>query len=129
MLIYYANIPEETIYFVERLQSKNYSFLFFINLIVNFAFPFLSLMARNTKRYSIFLTIVCTVVICGHFLDFYLMVTPGVLAENGKFGIMEIGIALLYLSAFLHVVLTQLSKSSLIAINHPLMEESIHHHV
>lgn len=129
MLIYYANIPEETIYFVERLQSKSYSFLFFINLIVNFAFPFLSLMARNTKRYSIFLTIVCTVVICGHFLDFYLMVTPGVLAENGKFGIMEIGIALLYLSAFLHVVLTQLSKSSLIAINHPLMEESIHHHV
>jgi len=129
MLIYYANIPEETIYFVERLQTENYFALFFVNLIVNFAFPFIGLMARDAKRYPIFLKLVCCVLICGHWLDFYLMVTPGVLAEHGELGMMEIGSMLLYLSAFLHVVLTQLSKSPLVAINHPLINESIHHHV
>jgi hypothetical protein len=66
MLIYYANIPEETIYFLERLQSSNYMPLFFLNLILNFFFPFLGLMARNTKRYSIFLKIICTILVCGH---------------------------------------------------------------
>jgi len=100
-----------------------------VNLIVNFAFPFIGLMARDAKRYPIFLKIVCCVLICGHWLDFYLMVTPGVLAEHGELGMMEMGSMLLYLSAFLHVVLTQLSKSPLVSINHPLINESIHHHV
>ena len=41
LLIYYANIPEETIYFVERLDSDIYFPFFIVNLILNFFFPFL----------------------------------------------------------------------------------------
>jgi hypothetical protein len=33
------------------------------------------------------------------------MITPGVLAENGDLGFIEIGIALVYLSSFIHVIL------------------------
>ncbi len=128
MLIYYANIPEETIYFVERLSSDYYTPFFFANLVMNFFFPFLVLMTRDSKRHTIFLKVACSVVIIGHWLDFYLMVTPGTLAENGSFGLIEIGCALLYGSAFLFVILNQLSKASLVARNHPLLEESIHHH-
>jgi hypothetical protein len=47
LLIYYANIPEESIYFVERLQSDHYAPVFFLNLILNFFFPFLVLMTRD----------------------------------------------------------------------------------
>lgn len=128
MLIYYANIPEETIYYLERLQSSNYMPLFFLNLVLNFLFPFLGLMARNTKRYAIFLKIICMILICGHWLDFYLMVTPGVLAENGDFGFIEIGLALVYLSSFIHIILWNLSRAPLVPVQHPLISESIHHH-
>lgn len=128
MLIYYANIPEETIYFLERLQSSNYMPLFFLNLAINFFFPFLGLMARNTKRYSIFLKIVCIVLLCGHWLDFYLMVTPGVLSEYGDFGLIEIGSTLIYASSFIHVVLSNLSYVPLVSKKHPLIWESINHH-
>lgn len=128
LLIYYANIPEESIYFVERLASDYYSPIFFINLIMNFFFPFLVLMTRDSKRHTIFLKVVCSVVLAGHWLDFYLMVTPGTLQENGGIGLIEVGTALVYASAFLFVVLTQLSKASLVAKNHPMLEESIHHH-
>jgi hypothetical protein len=52
LLIYYANIPEETVYFVERLKSGQYAWVFFLNIILNFIFPFLVLMTfRDSKRH------------------------------------------------------------------------------
>ena len=128
LLIYYANLPEETIYFVERLSSDYYSGFFFANLFMNFFFPFLVLMTRDSKRHTIFLKAVCTVVLAGHWVDFYMMVTPGVLKENGTFGLVEIGTYILYGAAFLFVVLFNLSKAPLIAKNHPMLGESLHHH-
>ncbi len=129
LLIYYANIPEESVYFVERLTSDQYAPVFYVILIMNFFFPFLALMTRDAKRHTIFLKIVCSVVIIGHWLDFYLMVTPGTLKESGGFGFLEIGMAMVFGVAFLFVVLSGLAKMPLIAKNHPLLEESIHHHI
>lgn len=129
MLIYYSNIPEETVYFVERLTSDHYSIVFFVNLILNFFFPFLVFMPRDSKRHTVFLKIVTIVVLIGHWFDFYLMVTPAVLKENGGFGLLEIGMAIIFGVAFLFVALTGLSKYPLVAKNHPMLKEAEHHHV
>lgn len=129
MLIYYGNIPEEAIYFAERLTNDLYSPVFYLNIILNFFFPFLVLMTRDSKRHGTFLKIVCTVVLFGHWLDFYLMVTPGTLQSHGGFGFMEVGTILVYLSAFLFVVLNGLTKAALVPKNHPMMQESLHHHI
>ena len=129
LLIYYANIPEESIYFIERLKSDFYTPVFFLNIILNFFFPFLVLMTRDAKRHGVFLKIVCYVVLFGHWLDFYLMVTPGTLQENGGFGFLEIGTILVYAAAFLYVVLNSLTKSALVPKNHPMLQESMHHHI
>lgn len=129
MLIYYSNIPEETVYFVERLTSDHYSIVFFVNLILNFFFPFLVFMPRDSKRHTVFLKIVTIVVLIGHWFDFYLMVTPAVLKENGGFGLLEIGMAIVFGVAFLFVALTGLSKYPLVAKNHPMLKEAEHHHV
>jgi hypothetical protein len=129
LLIYYANIPEETVYFVERLKSGQYAWVFFLNIILNFIFPFLVLMTRDSKRHTIFLKIVCSVILVGHWFDFYLMITPGALGENGGFGLMEIGVAMVFAAGFIFVVLRSLAKAPLVARNHPMMEESLHHHI
>ena len=128
-LIYYANIPEETIYFVERWKSSHYAPLFFLNLGVNFFFPFLVLMTRDSKRHSRILKIVAPTVVIGHWLDITLMVTPGTLGENSGFGVLELGLLFVFAGAFIYVVLNQLSKAPLFAKNHPMLEESLHHHV
>jgi hypothetical protein len=128
LLIYYANIPEESIYFVERLKNDLYTPVFFLNILLNFFFPFLVLMTRDAKRHGVFLKIVCIVVLFGHWLDFYLMVTPGTLQENGGFGFIEIGTILVFMAAFLFVVLNGLTKSALVPKNHPMLQESLHHH-
>jgi hypothetical protein len=129
LLIYYANIPEESVYFVERLTSDVYGGFIFVNIIINFALPFLVLMTRDAKRHSVFLKLVCTLILFGHWLDFFLMVQPGTLGHNGGLGFMEIGMLLVYASAFILVVFTNLSKTRLVAKNHPMLEESLHHHI
>jgi len=129
MLIYYANIPEETVYFIERLKSAQYAPIFYLNILINFAFPFLFLMTRDSKRHKIFLKIVTVAIFIGHWLDFYLMMMPGTLGSNGGFGFIEIGTTLLFISLFGFIVLTALTKAPLVSRNHPMLEESLHHHI
>lgn len=131
LLIYYANIPEESIYYIERLHGYGgkYTALFFINILINFLFPFLVLMTRDAKRQTIFLKIVSCTIIVGHWLDFYLMMMPGTVGENAGFGPLEFGTVLIYASAFIMVIATTLTKAPLIAKNHPMLEESLHHEI
>lgn len=128
-LIYYANIPEETVYFVERWKDSHFAPLFFLNLGVNFFFPFLVLMTRDSKRHTRMLKIVAPAVVIGHWLDVTLMVTPGTLGHNSGFGVLEIGMLFVFAGAFIFVTLNQLSKAPLFGKNHPMLEESLHHHV
>ncbi|HEU5291134.1 MAG TPA: quinol:cytochrome C oxidoreductase [Cyclobacteriaceae bacterium] len=129
LLIYYANIPEETVYFIERMKTSPYSWIFFANLILNFVLPFLLLMTRDAKRHMAMLKVVCPIVIVGHWFDFFNMVTPGVMKENGSLGLLEIGTGLIFMSVFVWVVLTALTKMPLFGKNHPMLEESLHHHI
>lgn len=129
LLIYYANIPEETVYFIERLTSGNYSWIFFLNLILNFLLPFLLLMTRDAKRHLSFFKLVCPIIIVGHYFDFYLMINPGTMKEMGAVGFIEIGMLLVFGAAFLLVMLSNLKKFPLFGKNHPMLQESLHHHI
>ena len=129
MLIYYANIPEETVYFIQRIQNAPYSGIFYANLILNFVLPFLLLMTRDAKRHLSMLKVVTPIVIFGHWIDFYNMITPGVMKYEGGFGLLELGLGMIFLSAFLFVTFNALSKVPLVAKHHPMMEESLNHHI
>jgi hypothetical protein len=129
LLIYYANIPEESVYFVERMTTSPYSWIFYANLILNFVLPFLLFMTRDSKRQLSTLKLVCPIVIVGHWLDFFNMVTPGVMQENGGIGFLEIGVGIIFAAAFLLVALSSLAKIPLIGKNHPMLQESLGHHI
>ena len=73
-LIWYGNIPEETAWFLER--KREYNFLFGANLAVNFLVPFLVLMRRDAKKKLTVLTVVASLLIVFHWVDFYLMIIP-----------------------------------------------------
>ncbi len=77
MLIWYANIGEETVYFKERVM--NYPVLFYTNLVMNFVLPFFILMRNDTKRKFGSLSFVALLVIFGHWIDYFLMIKPGAL--------------------------------------------------
>lgn len=129
LLIYYAHIPEETVYFVERMKNSPYGWIFYANIILNFVLPFLLFMTRDSKRQISTLKLVCPIIIFGHWLDFYNMVTPGVMKHDGALGFIEIGTALIFGASFLFVALTSLQKLPLFGKNDPMLEESLHHHI
>lgn len=131
LLIYYANITEETTYFMDRLFRFDnvYTPFFIINILINFIFPVLFLMSRDAKRQLLFLKIAAFGILGGHWLDFFLMIHPGVLKQNGGFGFLELGSIMIYVGLFIYVVSYTLSKAPLVAKNHPMLEESIHHNI
>lgn len=154
MLIWYANIGEETIYFRERMD--NYKPLFFLNLAINFLVPFFIFMRNDTKRKVGSAAFVAIVVFIGHWLDFFLMIKPGAritameaaahsaggahdavahgagmpFAIGFSFpGLLEIGTMIGFLSFFFYMVFTRLAQASLTPKNDPYIEESLHHQV
>lgn len=128
MLIWYANIPEETVYFKPRMQGA-YRGIFFLNLIVNFAVPFLLLMRRGSKRNYTTLTFLAVLIILGHWVDFYQMVMPGTMHEHYSLGWFEFGMLVFYAGLIMHFVGKGLAKKPLTAMNHPYIKESVIHEV
>lgn len=128
VLIYYANMPEETVYFYKRWEPE-YLPWFWLNIIINFASPLLILMSRKSKRQMNTLMFVCILLLCGHWLDYYMMIMPGTVESHRSFGIIEIGIAIGFIGLFTFLTLNQLSKKSLVTENHPFLQESINHQI
>jgi hypothetical protein len=127
MLIWYANIGEEVVYYIARIE--HYKLMYFGMFLINFAFPMLILMSRDAKRNAGILSFVGVIILIGHWLDVYIMVSAGSLGANAKIGFLEIGIALAVLGFFIRVILNNLTKAPLTPVNHPFLDESIHHEI
>lgn len=123
LLIWYANIPEETTYYVTRI--KGFETLVYINVIICFVVPFFALMSRGNKRKSDWLLYTAIVVFAGHWIDLFLAIMPGAVgAEHAHIGFFEIGLTIMYISIFGWFVFKALTKANLAPENHPYFKES-----
>lgn len=129
MLIWYANIPEETTYYLARIEDPNMQVMYFTMFFINFVFPMLLLMSRDAKRHAGILTFVGVIILAGHWVDFYLMFAGGALGMTTRIGLIEIGMAILLLGAFIRIILVNLTKAPLMPVHHPFLDESIHHDI
>ena len=83
----------------------------------------------NAKRNAGILTFIGLIIIGGHWVDVYIMVTAGSMGPTAHIGLLEIGMALTVMSIFILVILKNLTKAPLTAHNHPFLDESIHHEI
>jgi hypothetical protein len=149
MLIWYANVGEETVYFQTRIQE--YPVLFYGNLMINFFLPFLVLIRNDNKRKAGTMIFISLFVFFGHWVDFFLMIKPGVLHTTMEAmahsnpdlaahahgmvsgftlpGFLEIGTMIGFLCLFLYMFFLRLGQAKLVPQNDPFLEESLHHHV
>jgi len=127
MLIWYANIPEETTYFEPRMHGA-YRGLFWLNLIINFVAPILILMRRSSKRNYGTITMMSVLIIFGHWIDFYQMVFPAVSPYRVPLMLVDFGVALGFVGLIMFVTARALARAPLNAKNHPFFKESIIHH-
>lgn len=98
LLVWYANIPEETSPLHLMLNSR-WAPLFFLNLLLNFGLPFALLLQRSAKKHETLLLVTCFIILAGHWVDLYLSIMPPVLkGVVPVFGFSEIGGILLQFS-------------------------------
>ncbi len=128
MLIWYANIPEETVYFKSRTKGGAYSSIFWLTLIINFLAPLLLLMKRGAKRNYTTMAFLAVVIIFGHWLDFYQMIFASVLREHVELNLYDLGVAAGFIGTIMLITGNVLSKNALVSKNHPFVKESIIHH-
>jgi hypothetical protein len=127
MLIWYANISEETIYFKSRFEGA-YTGVFYLNLIINFLAPILIYMKRSSKRNYATLVFMSVALLFGHWLDFYQMVFGGLIPDHVPMSLFDFGIAAGFVGLIIWRTGLVMSKFPLLAKNHPFFKESIIHH-
>lgn len=77
MLLWYANIPEATGWFLARTTGP-WTALMWMLPIGHFAIPFVLLISKHAKRTVPFLCVICVWLLVMHFMDLYLAVMPEV---------------------------------------------------
>ncbi|MEN8120451.1 MAG: quinol:cytochrome C oxidoreductase [Bacteroidota bacterium] len=124
-LIWYANIPEETVYYT-TLMNGSWKPLFIADIVINWAFPFLFLMLNVIAKNPKALMFTAILLFVGQWIDLYLQIMPGSTGVN-VIGFVEIGTYLGFFGLFMFVVSRSLSKAPIVPKNHPYLQESIAH--
>ncbi len=127
LIIWYANIPELTVYYQPRFLGE-WQIIFYAELFLNFVIPFIVMMSDDVGKKPKVLLTISIMLLIGLWLNIYMQIMPGAYGPM-IFGFTELGIFLGYAGLFMGIVFFALSKVPLIPKNHPYLEESLHHHI
>ena len=75
-LIWYANIPEETIWYLNRWDAPSWRTVSMLLIVLHFAVPFLTLAFHAAKRNLTVLKAVAGLLLVMHYVDVYWLVMP-----------------------------------------------------
>lgn len=126
LLIWYANMPEEIVYYLERFGTS-YRPWILVMMVINLVLPLLILMTRDAKRNTGLLSVMSILIVFGHYMDSFQMVMPGAVHENWGWSVPEIGSLLFFAGLFTFVVLNALSKVAVEPTKATFIDESKHH--
>ena len=128
MLIWYANLPEETTFFVPR--SKGPWMWVSISLIVfKFAVPFVCLLPRWVKRNYTAVSVLSILILIMQYVDIYWLVYPSLDGKILRWGLLDLGFFLGFLGLFLYSVLKFFSENPAAPAQDPMSQKSTEHHV
>jgi len=125
MLIWYGNLPEETVYYYYRWQD-GWKVLFFAEILLNWAIPFFVLLPVKASRNKALMLLVIVFLIVGQYVEQYLQIVPGVTGEM-KFGLLEAGSFIGFAGLFVFIVFSAMARAKIVPVNHPYLGESVEH--
>ena len=124
MLIWYANIPEETVYFLIR-NVESWNILNIILVAGHFWLPFLLLLPQASKRNPTFLCGIAIWILLMHVLDLYIVVLPAMHKTGFSPSPLDL-VSLIAIGATLVAVyLKKLGDSALWPLKDPRLRNSI----
>jgi hypothetical protein len=127
LLIWYANLPEETSYYIHRFRDGWFAVSVFL-LVGKFLVPFFLLMPRGSKRNAKMVLGVGIFMMVAQWIDVMWMIQPEFFHTGPKLGWIEVGTTLGFIGLFGLVVSRFLAKNNIVAIGDPKLAESVFHH-
>jgi len=123
VLIWYADIPEETYYYLMRWKN-GWQYVSIALLIVHFVIPFLLLLPRSIKTNLKILKFASVWMLFAHALDLYWLIMP-TYSKSPVFGWTELGF-LFFAPGLITLVFTmKASKESLTPVGDPKLEAGL----
>ena len=127
LLIWYANIPEETGWYLVR-QNGGWQWVSLALLFGHFIVPFIGLMSRGVRRNKTALACWAVFVLLMHWLDLYWLVMPQLSAEGLPFGVMDVFCFVGFVCIYGGTCLAIAARHSLLPVKDPRLPESLAFH-
>ena len=126
-LIWYAAIPEETIYFHRRWDHDTWRTISISLVVLKFIVPFYLVMSRNVKRKGFGLALGAGWILVMHMVEMYYWIVPYA-ADNQdvSFVLADVGCLLLVLGIYLTVVFRRMLNHPVIPVKDPRLERALH---
>jgi hypothetical protein len=131
MLIWYANLPEETVYFLRRADNGWLPYLLLLPAL-KFVVPFLILVPRDAKRNARKLVPMATLLLVAQFLELFVMVGPaigrGEEAAHAHLPLVEFAVTLGFLGLFTLIFGWALARHDAVPLKDPALRECLEYH-
>jgi hypothetical protein len=131
MLIWYANIPEETVYFIKRTENGWLPYILALP-VLKFVVPFLLLVPREAKRHARVLVPASVLILFAQFWELYVMVGPamghGAEAAHGHLPFVELGVTVGFVGLFTLVFGWFLGRHNAVPLKDPAIQACLEYH-
>lgn len=124
LLIWYANLPEETFWMIHRWE-KGWEIFSFILIFGHFLIPYFALLSQQAKSNIGRLKFMSLWIVVMHYIDLYWLVTPS-LYKDVKFGWVEIGFIILGIGLVMMLFIYRFNKlKNILPVGDPKIKRSL----
>jgi hypothetical protein len=123
-LIWYANLPEETIWYKARMEGSWITVSLFL-MAGHFVAPFFYLMGRAVKRRGSTLAVGGTWLLAMHFLDLYWQVMPTLHPEGVRPSALDVAALVTVGGCFVAAATWLMRRQALVPLRDPRLAESL----
>ena len=123
-LIWYANIPEETIWYLHRWEGT-WKYVTMVTVFGHFIIPFILLMPRAVKRNLTALKYIAAWVMLMHWIDIFWLISPNIHHHGASLSWMDVTATLGIGGIFLWYFLNRYYAHPLVPVNDPRLDVSI----
>jgi uncharacterized membrane protein YpjA len=124
MLMWYANLPEETVWFVARWKD-GWQWVSVLLILGRFAVPYAVLLSQDAKMDPKRLGFIAAWILGAHWLDLFWLVMP---THSPAFSLswIELGFPVFIVGAVISVLSFKMQRHSLVPTGDPKLERARH---
>jgi hypothetical protein len=123
LLVWYANLPEETVWFMARWKG-GWEYVSVLLIIVHFVVPYFALLMQDSKMDPKRLKLMALWILAAHMLDLYWLVMP-TYSPTLSVSWMDIGYPAVAVGLVIVVLAYKVQRNNLVPIGDPKLERGL----